>query len=204
VDQLGDPGVFEGIFCAGSFFWLISKEARDEIFGVLRDGVPALVVEVELAESDLLHDFLVALAVEGRHTREQDVDNDTGGPDVALGRVVLVQDFGSDVVWGTKFLIKVLGWVVNKSSSKIDDLYLIELLVLLEKDVLWLEVSMDNVVLVAVVDARENLLDKQGSITFAKLSSLEDLIKKLATLADSNFIKLDSKKLKRVLVVLTR
>jgi len=43
--------------------------------------------------------------------------------------------------------------VVDERSSKIDDLDLIELLVLLEENILGLEISVDNVVLMAVVDA---------------------------------------------------
>jgi len=43
--------------------------------------------------------------------------------------------------------------VVDERSSEIDDLDLIELLVLLEENILGLEISVDNVVLMAIVDA---------------------------------------------------
>lgn len=44
---------------------------------------------------------------------------------------------------------------------------------------------MDDVALVAVVDARKHLLDKEGGITFREFTSLEDFVEELSTLADS-------------------
>jgi hypothetical protein len=42
----------------------------------------------------------------------------------------------------------------------------------------------DDVVLVAVVDALEDLLHKDGAITLGELASLEDLVEELTSLAD--------------------
>lgn len=43
---------------------------------------------------------------------------------------------------------------------------------------------MDNVVLVAIVDARQNLLHENSSILLRELSSCDDLVEKLSALAD--------------------
>ena len=43
---------------------------------------------------------------------------------------------------------------------------------------------MDDIVLMAVVDALENLLHKDSTITLGELSSLEDLIEQFSSLAD--------------------
>ena len=80
----------------------------------------------------LLHDILVRLAVEGRHAREQDVGDDTTGPDIALLVVVLVENFRGDVVGRAEFLVKVAVGVVYERGAEVNDLDLIELLVLLQ------------------------------------------------------------------------
>jgi hypothetical protein len=43
---------------------------------------------------------------------------------------------------------------------------------------------MDDVVLVAVVHAREDLLDQEGGVTLGELTAGEDLVEELSTLAD--------------------
>lgn len=55
---------------------------------------------------------------------------------------------------------------------------------MLEQNVLGLKIAMDNICLMAVVDAGEDLFHKNGAVAFAKFAALEDLIEELATLAD--------------------
>ena len=43
---------------------------------------------------------------------------------------------------------------------------------------------MDDVGLMTVVDARENLLHENGSVALAELSTLQDLVEELTALAD--------------------
>ena len=43
---------------------------------------------------------------------------------------------------------------------------------------------MDDVVLVAVVNAGEDLLHKNGTVTFTEFATLQNLIEELTTLAD--------------------
>ena len=44
---------------------------------------------------------------------------------------------------------------------------------------------MDNVGLMAIVDAGEDLLHENGTVTFAEFATLQNLIEELTTLADS-------------------
>ena len=177
--------MLEGLLSRWAFLRVVGEESADEILAVLRDGLPDAVVEVELSLTDLLHDVLVRLSVEGRHTRKQDIRDDAAGPDIALFVVVLVEDFGGDVVRGAELLVKVSVGVVDERGAEINDLDLIELLVLLEQNVLGLQIAMDDVCLMTVVDAGEDLFHKDGAVTFAEFAALEDLIEELTTLADS-------------------
>ncbi len=67
--------------------------------------------------------------------------------------VVFVQNLGGDVVGCSQLLVKIPVRVIDERGTEINDLDLVELLVGLKKDVLGLEIAMDDVLLVAVVDA---------------------------------------------------
>ncbi len=176
--------MLKGILGAGTVCWLVDKEGFDEALSVIRDGGPNAVLEGEDTLTNLLHNILVALTVERRHAGEEDVGDDAGGPNIALLVVALVEDLGSNVVRGAKFLVQVSVGVVDEGGSEVDDLDLVVLLVLFEKDVLGLQVTMHDVGLVAVVDAGEDLLDEDGGVALSKLATLEDLVEKLTSLAD--------------------
>lgn len=53
---------------------------------------------------------------------------------------------------------------------------------------------MDNSILMAVVDAAEDLFHEDSCVTFSKLSSLQNFVKQFATLANStvNIKKIDN------------
>ena len=61
---------------------------------------------------------------------------------------------------------------------------------------------MDDIVLMAIVDAGEDLLHKNGSVSLRKLSSLQNLVEELSSFADS-MQKFD-KSLKHGIRILTR
>ena len=182
--QLGDPGVGQGLSRAGSLLRVVGQQGTDEILAVLRDGLPDAVVKVELAFAHLFHDVLIRLAIEWRHSREKNVRDDSSGPNIALVVVILVEDLRGDVVRRAELLVEVAVRVVDERGAEVDDLNLVELLVLLKQDILWLQVTMHNVSLVAVVDAGEDLFHEDCAVTLAELAALEDFVEELATLAD--------------------
>ena len=136
--------MLQGLLRIWAVFLFVGEELRDEIFAVVRNVVPDFVIIAETSGSHLLHDLLIALAIERRHTREQDVADDSAGPDIAFGSVVLVQNLWGNVVWGSKLLVKLLVRVIHERGSKINNLDLVELLVLLKEDVFGLEISVEE------------------------------------------------------------
>ena len=127
---------------------------------------------------------MIGLSIEGGHSREKNICDDTTGPDVTLLVVVLVEDLRGDVVRSAELLVEVTVGVVDEGRAEVDDLDLVELFVLLEQDVLGLQVTMHDVGLVAVVDAGEDLFHEDSSIALAELTTLEDLVEELTTFAD--------------------
>jgi hypothetical protein len=139
--KLNQPGVGESLLGGGSLGSLVGQKLGDEVLAVIRDRGPGLVVKVKGTLADFTHNFLVGLAVERRLAGEEDVSDDTAGPDVALGVVVLVKNLRGDVVGGSELLVEGAGGIVDEGGTEVNDLELVELLVLLEEDVLGLEIS---------------------------------------------------------------
>ena len=96
---------------------------------------------------------MITGTVEGWLTTEKNVTDDSATPDIALSAVVLVENLRCNVVRSSELLIERLVWVIHKRGAEVDDLDLVEFLVLFEQDVLWFQVSVYDVVLMAVVDA---------------------------------------------------
>jgi len=182
--KLIQPGVLECDISRRSVFFIVGEELADEVLGLVRDVLPDFVLEVELSLSDLLHDVLIALTIERWLSREEDISDDTARPDIALVVVVLVENFWGNVVWGSELLIKVLAWVIDKRGTKINDLDGIELLVSFQQNVFGFKVSVDNVILVTIVNTLKNLLHQDSSVTLTELSPLKNLVKQFSSLAD--------------------
>lgn len=138
LGKLLNPNVLETSRGVWALILIVSQHLRDEVLGIVGDALPVVAGKAYLACTNGLHDVVVSSAREWRGTAQKDVADNTERPDVALGAVILVKDFRGDVVGSTKFLIKLLVGVVNKRSSEVDDLNLVELLVGLKQNVLRL------------------------------------------------------------------
>ena len=88
--ELSEPRVLEGLLSRRSFFASVSEEGADERLGVVRDLLPSAVLEGESALTNLLHDLLIGLTIEGRHAREENKCDDTARPDIAFVVVIFI------------------------------------------------------------------------------------------------------------------
>ena len=88
--ELSEPRVLEGLLSRRSFFASVSEEGADERLGVVRDLLPSAVLEGESALTNLLHDFLIGLTIEGRHAGEENKCDDTARPDIAFVVVIFI------------------------------------------------------------------------------------------------------------------
>ena len=83
---------------AQSFLWF-ADELFDQTFGLPADFIPLLSVEVKLSLLYHLQDFLIVVAIKGWIAAQQDVQDASSTPEVALDTVVSRQDFWRYVVW---------------------------------------------------------------------------------------------------------
>jgi len=82
-----NPWVFKSLFSRWSLVLVEGKKFRDEVFALVRDSFPGWVIEVELSELNLLHNFLVGGTIEWWDTRKNNVGDDTNGPNIAFSTI---------------------------------------------------------------------------------------------------------------------
>jgi hypothetical protein len=152
-----DPGVLECLLRGDALRGCVREHLRDESLRLLRDALPVGVVERVLPGLDCLHDLDVGGTVEGRVSAQEDVQDDSARPHVALLVVVAEEDFGSDVVGSAVLLVHLFSFLVLHGDSKVDDFELCVGLLGLDEEVLGFEVAVDDAFLVAVVDRRQDL-----------------------------------------------
>lgn len=66
-------------------------------------------------------------------------------------------------------------------EAEVDDLQISVICLRLEKEVLWLQIAMNNVLSVAVVQGLQDLAENDSCLIFFKELSLDNPVKKLAT-----------------------
>jgi len=111
---------------------------------------------------------LIILSIEWRITRKKNVENDSASPNVTLLIVLLLQDLWCNIEGRSHTRIHVLVGLEGSRKAKIDDLDLV--LVRLEKEqVLWLKISVNYLLCMAVIDSLEQLLHDLCSYILIKV-----------------------------------
>ena len=80
----------------------LAEDTLDEVFGLIRNIIPAVSFEAVFTCLDLLDDLRVCITVEGRLTTEKDVKDDTHAPNITLLTVGACNNLRSHVVRGTE------------------------------------------------------------------------------------------------------
>lgn len=144
------PRVLES-FSSSQTHVLLAEHVKDEILSLGGHLIPHVALKLKLTLPDLLDNLLISLAIEGRLTAEEDVKDDTNTPDVTLLRVGAFDDLRCEVVRLAKNTVHCVLFVNPTRSAKIDQLN-DGIVLVLKVDVLWLDVTMNDAVLVEVVD----------------------------------------------------
>ena len=145
------PWVLES-FCSRDTFVFLAENSRYQILNLITDFIPAWSIHAVNAILDSLNDLLVRVSIEWRLSTKQNVENDTDTPHVTLFAVGTLNDFGGDIIRGSEDSVhRVL--VVNTARSTKIDQFDDRVFLILEMYVLRLDVSMNDIVLMEVVDS---------------------------------------------------
>ena len=176
---------------------VVSTQSFDEIFAACWDLSPNAVCEANGALLDSFHDLLICVTVEWGLAAEGDESYDAARPYVALLCVLTVYYLWSDVVASSYPLRVLLLRLECDCCAKVDQLDMIEIFVLFQEDVLWLEVPksqmkwwshlpVHGLVLMTVVDALKHLLHEYSAVFLCEFASLDYFIEQLTTFAYPN------------------
>ena len=159
----GQPSMLESLVGCES-----SLRPRDQlvnqVLSLSSDLVPLLTIVIEGAASDHLQDFLVIVSVEGRISAEQNVEHAPRGPHIAADVVVTGQDLRRDVVWcaGTSLHSMQFASFHDLRQAEINNLQISIRVRAHEKEVLWLEITMDDVHAMAIIESLQDLFENFG------------------------------------------
>jgi hypothetical protein len=179
---LFQPGVLESYQCGWAFVSIKRQQRGNKVLGRLGDGGPDFGVEIEGAFLDRSHNVGIRGAVKWWNSRKNNVGHYAQRPNVALFPVLVVEDFGCDVVGSSDGLGQFLSCLELLGCTEIDDLDLVKLFGGFQENVFRLEIPVNNMVLMAVGYAREQLLHQSCSIPLVKFALGNNFIEQLAAL----------------------
>ena len=177
--RLFEPGVYES-FCGRDSLVLLAEHSGDQVLYLVRDLRPLWVIKVELTDLDLLNNLLIRASIEGRPSTEQDVENDSDGPNVTLFAVGTLDNLRSHVVRGSKHSMHGVLVIDSPGGAKIDELDNGVLLVL-EVNILRLYVPMHDRLLVQVVHGRDQLANDVCGFHLVESAVINDALVQGAT-----------------------
>jgi len=118
--------------------------------------------------------------LEGKPSTQHHVENDSATPDINLrsGVKATANNFRGGVVGASATRFEEVTVLDLTRETEVGNLHV---QVVVEQDVFWLEISMDNLEFVAVFDARHDLLEEPTGNRLSHTSVRDDVFEQLAT-----------------------
>lgn len=188
VERLGrlgllslDEGVLLGLLGGEASLGVDDEQLADEVHGFLGNGVELGRLEDEVTLHDELEELGVIVGVERQTTGQQNVQKDSASPHIDLRTVASSQeDIRGNVEGGTAGGLESLARV-QLGQTKVGDLDF-QVLLIVQKHVLELEIAVDDSNTVEVLQGREDLAHDVSSVLLAESLALNDHLVKLASL----------------------
>mmetsp|Transcript_2114 Transcript_2114/g.3517 ORF Transcript_2114/g.3517 Transcript_2114/m.3517 type:complete len:603 (+) Transcript_2114:1178-2986(+) len=213
--QLLDPGVLQDLRGGDTLERVGVQHLLDQVLGVTGDTVPDLVVHVEIARDRLVDRVAVIRALEWRHATQQDIHYHACGEHIGRAtRVVDQQQFGTHIT-NRAFHTAVVGEISTQlerthlgghvrtellhiegflfgfghaaRQAEIGYFYLRIFVHGVKKDVFWLDIEMQNIVLVESMQAADQVACLGGRVVLCKMAFLNDMFIELATRAQGKY-----------------
>ena len=162
---------------------ILTHELLDEILAAVADVRPDLALEGPNALHNTRNDLILSCPIERRSTTEHDIKDDTNAPHVTLFVVGADEDLRRDVVRCAVHLVHhVRVRIVVVRGAEVNDFDSAAILDV-QQDILRFEVSVSNVLTVAVGNGLQDLLANVCSLILRQVFAFADLIKQLAAFA---------------------
>lgn len=113
------------------------------------------------------------------------MSNDSNGPYVAFAIITQFQNFWGDVI-RRAYLLSQISLIEPACGFEIDDFNLIDPLCIFNENVFGFNVSVNNFVIVEIVDTAQYLPDNNSCVLFNKLAPLLHLVKEVTAETMSN------------------
>lgn len=159
--------------------WVFVEKTTAQVASGRRQKI---VLEIRFLILDILVELFAIFVVEWRQTNQHFVDNCAERPPVSCLAVTLsLQDFGTQVFCGATQTVSVLG-TLNVFLTKAE-ICKSDVAVRANQHVLWLQISVENVLVVEVLERQENVSSVEASSILLKSADLGQVKEKFATRA---------------------
>lgn len=105
------PLVLEGVLGEGTVSIVNGKQISYQALSLLTNVRPNAAIHAILASFNSLYDLVISLSVKWWTSREQNIHKDADGPNITALVIVLLQDFGGNVIRCTMHLLQ-LGFLL--------------------------------------------------------------------------------------------
>ena len=116
-----DPRMIQRVNCGNALLWISFQKTRNKIFCFFTNIGPFWFIKREFAEQHCLNNFLICLAVKWRVAAQQDVENHSTAPQVALMVIRFLEDFWCDIVWCSILLMHLFAWYERSCRAEVDN-----------------------------------------------------------------------------------
>jgi len=179
-----DPRMFKRLLSRESDVGRPLQQLINQIFGLIAHLFPDLGLHAILAVEYVLNDVFVLLSTKWRLTAKHDEHNDSHTPNIALSSVASLQHFWCDVVRRTIGLVHNFVGHNSFGQAEVNQFDVAVVVLLVQQEVLWLDVSVADGVSVQVAKGVESLLHYRTSLSLSKVLLLCNVVKQFATFAE--------------------
>lgn len=151
----GEPRVLDGLLTGQAFLLIDNKKLGDQIFALFWDLLEFDVIEMEFCFLDLPEDLMWIGSLEWQVSRHKGVQKDTKWPEISFLTIGAFQDFWGHVVRGSSHSgeILIILWCFRKTEVDQSDWASLS-----DHDILWLDISMDDVASMTMIDSSKQVL----------------------------------------------
>ena len=122
-------------------------------------------VEVVITITDLLEDLLLGVALKGKISADERVEDNPERPQIRLLAVVALDHFWCHIVGCSRYLRQTLPGMCRRRQSEIDQAHRV---LLSNHDIVWLDVSVDHILRMTMVNRLKELLHISSCCNFCE------------------------------------